>query len=379
MHNYAKPCIIINRIYEKGKRCMDGILVFEDGTVIKGKGFGKKATNVGELVFNTSIVGYQEILTDPSYAGQIINLAYPLIGNYGISIEGRESDRIHAFGLIARSVSATPSHYTSIGRIDDWMEQMGTPGISGVDTRAITRKIRNFGTMKCLISTEDISLVEAKDLCAKTTLRQDQMKDVGVKEVVHVEGQGQRVAVLDFGVKDSILKNLLALGCDLWVFPYSSTAEQILAIKPDGILLSNGPGDPEAATEAVKEIAKLLECNIPIFGICMGHQVLALAVGGETYKLKFGHRGGNHGVYDKDTGLSSITSQNHGFAVKAESVISKGMEITHTNLNDGTVEGMKHTTLPFFSVQFHPEASPGPQDSAYLFTRFADLMKGGAK
>ncbi|MDD2484430.1 MAG: glutamine-hydrolyzing carbamoyl-phosphate synthase small subunit [Eubacteriales bacterium] len=358
---------------------MDGLLVFEDGTVIKGKGFGKKATNVGELVFNTSVVGYQEILTDPSYAGQIINLAYPLIGNYGISIEGRESDRIHAFGLVARNISATPSHYTSIGRLDDWMEQMGTPGVSGVDTRAITRKIRNFGTMKCLISTESISANEAIDLVAKTILQQDQMKTIGVKEIKHIEGKGPRVAVLDFGVKDSILKSLVAKGYDLWIFPYAATAEEILAKNPEGLLLANGPGNPEAATEAVKEVQKLIQKKLPIFGICMGHQILALAVGGKTYKLKYGHRGGNHGVYDNDTGLSSITSQNHGFAVDPQSVIENNMDITHVNLNDGTVEGMRHKSLPLFSVQFHPEASPGPQDSAYLFTRFADLMKGGAK
>ena len=358
---------------------MEGLLVFEDGTVIKGKGFGDKATRVGELVFNTSMVGYQEVLTDPSYAGQIINLTYPLIGNYGISIEGHESDRIHAFGLVARSISATPSHYTSVGCIDDWMREMKTPGVCGVDTRAITRKIRNVGTMKCLISTEDISAAEARSLCSETVLLQDYMKTAGTKEVIHIEGSGKRVAVLDFGVKKSIISHLTACGYDLWIFPYASTADQILAIKPDGVFLTNGPGDPEAATEAVKEIKKLIRHGIPIFGICMGHQVLALAVGGKTFKMKYGHRGGNHGVFDKDTGTCSITSQNHGFAVKSESVILKGMEITHINLNDGTVEGMKHATLPLYSVQFHPEASPGPRDSAYLFDRFADLMKGGAK
>jgi len=373
MYNYKL------NIREREKNTMDGLLVFEDGTVIKGKGFGKKATNVGELVFNTSVVGYQEILTDPSYSGQIINMGYPLIGNYGISIEGRESTRIHAFGLVARNISATPSHYTSIGRLDDWMEEMGTPGVCGVDTRAITRKIRNSGTMKCLISTEGISVAEAKELCATTVLKQDQMKSAGVKEVTHIEGPGQRVAVLDFGVKNSILKSLSAKGYDLWIFPYHATAEEIMAAKPQGLLLANGPGNPEAAVEAIREVAKLISQKLPIFGICMGHQILALAVGGKTYKLKYGHRGGNHGVLDKTTGHSAITSQNHGFAVDAESVIAKGMEITHINLNDGTVEGMRHQNLPLLSVQFHPEASPGPQDSAYLFTRFADMMKGGVK
>lgn len=358
---------------------MEGLLIFEDGTVIRGKGFGKKTTNVGELVFNTSMVGYQEVLTDPSYSGQIINLTYPLIGNYGISIEGHESDRIHAFGLVARSVSATPSHYTSINRIDSWMEDLGIPGVCNVDTRAITRKIRNKGTLKCLISTEGIGINEGLALLEQTPLRQDYMKTAGTKEILHLEGNGPKVAVLDFGVKKSIITSLVAKGYDVWVYPYGTTADVILAGKPDGVLLTNGPGDPEAATEAVKEVKKLIRHTIPIFGICMGHQVLALAVGGKTFKLKFGHRGGNHGVFDKDTGESCITSQNHGFAVKPDSIILKGMEVTHINLNDGTVEGMKHASLPMFSVQFHPEASPGPRDSAYLFDRFDDLMKGGAK
>lgn len=360
---------------------MEGLIVLEDGTLFKGAGFGAEATNVGELVFNTSMVGYQEVLTDPSYAGQIINLTYPLIGNYGIARESNESDRIHAYGLIAKSISMTPSHYTSENRIDRWLYQMGIPGVSGVDTRAITRKIRNEGTVKCVISTQGISYQEAKDLCQKTALRQDQMKTVGTQELVHMAGNGHRVAVLDFGVKRNIVASLLTRGCDVYVFPYSSTAEEILAIKPEGIVLTNGPGDPGEATEAIAKTNRLMAKapKIPMFGICMGHQIMALATGGETYKLKFGHRGGNHGVFDKDTGRSYITSQNHGYAVNADSMTKKGIEITHINLNDGTVEGMKHPNLPQFSVQFHPEACPGPRDSAYLIDRFVDMMKDGKK
>lgn len=358
---------------------MEGLLFLEDGTVYKGKGFGAQTTRVGELVFNTSMVGYQEVLTDPSYAGQIINLTYPLIGNYGISTTANESDRIHAFGLIARSISMTPSHYTSTDCIDHWLAEMGIPAVSGVDTRAITRKIRNEGTVKCVISTQGISHDMAKVYCQQTELRQDYMKTAGVTKITRLPGEGPRVAVLDFGVKNNILKSLALKGCDIYLFPYASTAEEIMAVKPVGILLTNGPGNPEAAKEAVNEVNKLMSQSIPMFGICMGHQIMALAIGGETFKLKFGHRGGNHGVYDKETGRSYITLQNHGYAVNEESVIQKGMKITHINLNDRTVEGMRHASLPQFSVQFHPEASPCPCDSSYLLNHFVDLMKGGVK
>lgn len=357
---------------------MKGLLFLEDGTVFNGKGFGAEATSVGELVFNTSMVGYQEVLTDPSYAGQIINLTYPLIGNYGISPEANESHRIHALGLVARSISTTPSHYTSTSCIDTWLVKMGIPGVHGVDTRAITRKIRNEGTIKCVISTQGISIEKAGTLCNQTDLRQDQMKNTGASELRHLAGIGPRVAVIDFGVKQNIIKSLSLRGCDIYVFPYNSTAEEILAIQPDGVLLTNGPGDPEAATEAVSVVKTLMNAKIPMFGICMGHQIMALAVGGKTFKLKFGHRGTNHGIYIKESDSCYITSQNHGYAVDAESVTTNGMEITHINLNDGTVEGMKHRCLPLFSVQFHPEAAPGPRDSSYLFDNFIDMMKGGA-
>ncbi|MEE0772112.1 MAG: glutamine-hydrolyzing carbamoyl-phosphate synthase small subunit [Anaerovoracaceae bacterium] len=360
---------------------MEGLIYLEDGTVFKGKGFGDAKTSVGELVFNTSITGYQEILTDPSYKGQIINMTYPLIGNYGISKKDNESFGIHAFGLVIKDLCEEPFNSMSVKTMDQWLKEQHVPGVYGIDTRQITRKIRKSGTIKCLISTEGISIAEAKQLCEEGSLRGDWMKTVSVKEKTVMEpdgsheGEPYNVAVIDFGVKGNILRSLLKRNCRLTVFPYGSTAEEIMEISPDGILLTNGPGDPEEASEAIEEVRKLIGCEIPMFGICMGHQILALAMGGRTYKLKYGHRGGNHGVYDKDTKRSYITSQNHGFAVQHESIILKGMEVTHLNLNDGTVEGMEHRDLPVFSVQFHPEAAPGPTDSAYLFDKFMDMMK----
>lgn len=353
---------------------MAGMIYLSDGTVYRGQGFGYRGTTVGELVFNTSMTGYQEILTDPSYAGQIINMTYPLIGNYGISDEEWESEKIFAEGLIVKNVSQTPSNYKCKMTLNDWLVEMKIPGIFDVDTRSITRKIRNEGTVKCVISNEDISISEAEKLCQSKELRQDYMKSVGTKERIHIEGTGKKVAIMDFGIKKNIVESLKKRNCDIYVFPYGSTFEDIMAVNPEGVVLSNGPGDPKETTEAIEQIKRMIGV-IPMLGICMGHQVLALAFGGDTYKLKYGHRGGNHGVYDKDTSKSYITSQNHGYAVLAESVILKGMDVTHINLNDGTVEGMRHNQDPVFSVQFHPEASPGPRDTAYLFERFMEMMK----
>lgn len=382
MHKYIKLCIIIKTKAKKGRfereEKMEGLLYLEDGTFFIGKGFGYETTTIGELVFNTSMTGYQEILTDPSYNGQIINMTYPLIGNYGISEVDNESDRIYAFGLVVKDVCFHPSNHMSVKDIDTWLKEHKIPGVWNLDTRKITKKIRKEGTIKCVISTEGISVEEAKRLCDATNLRGDYMKFTGTKEIRRIPGDGKKVAVLDFGVKENILREMSKRGCDLHIFPYETKAEEILSINPDGIFLTNGPGNPEEAVEAIAEIKKMMD-KAPMFGICMGHQVLALAAGGQTYKLKYGHRGGNHGVYDKDTDKSHITSQNHGYAVKAESVILKGMEITHINLNDGTVEGMKHRNLPVFSVQYHPEAAPGPNDNGYLFDNFMELMERGKK
>ena len=374
---------------------MEGLLYLEDGSVFRGHGFGFQGTAVGELVFNTSMTGYQEILTDPSYKGQIINMTYPLIGNYGISETDNESDKIHAFGLVIRDLCEMPSNACSIKTLDEWLKEQKIPGIFGVDTRQITKKIRKNGTLKALISTEGISISKARQLCSEGELRGDWMKTVSVPEKVVLEpdhfeqrldgaqteeGQPLHVAVLAFGVKRNILRSFCARGCRLTIYPYGTPAEEILADEPDGIFLTNGPGDPEEATEAIEEVRKLIRLSeLPMFGICMGHQILAIALGGKTYKMKYGHRGGNHGVYDKNTKRSYITSQNHGYAVQYESIILKGMEITHLNLNDGSVEGMEHRDHPIFSVQFHPEASPGPNDNAYLFDRFIDNMKKAKK
>lgn len=358
---------------------MEGLIYLEDGSVYKGYGFGAKATRVGELVFNTSMTGYQKILTDPSYKGQVITMTYPLIGNYGISDIDNESGGIHAFGLIIKDLCQKPSNTNSVKTLDTWLKEQDTPGVRGIDTRKLTKKIRMQGTVKCVISNEGISTEEARTLCSTRQLRGNWMKEVSVKERTSLGEDGTyKVAVLDFGVKANILNSLMRRGCRLELFPYGTSAKEILDYKPDGIFLTNGPGDPQEAKEAVRETAILLrDADIPIFGICMGHQILALAAGGRTYKLKYGHRGGNHGVYDTETKRSYITSQNHGYAVKMESIMLGGMEVTHLNLNDGTVEGMAHRELPVFSVQFHPEASPGPNDSEYLFDKFVTLMKGG--
>lgn len=362
---------------------MEGLIYLEDGTVFKGRGFGACGTAVGELVFNTSMTGYQKILTDPSYKGQIITMTYPLIGNYGVSEIDNESNGIHAFGLVIKDLCDMPSNSNSVKTLDQWLAEQNVPGVFGVDTRQITKKIRKFGTVKCLISTEGISIAEARERCSQGKLRGDWMKVVSTKEkyilepTLDTDEKPYEVAVLDFGVKTNILRCLQARNCRLTVYPYGTPAAEILQQNPEGIFLTNGPGDPSEAEEAIEQVHELIRTSeIPMFGICMGHQILALALGGKTYKLKYGHRGGNHGVYDKETKRSYITSQNHGYAVQHESIILKGMEVTHLNLNDGTVEGMEHRDLPIFSVQFHPEASPGPDDNAYLFDKFISRMKG---
>lgn len=357
---------------------MEGIVYFEDGTLHRGKGFGREGTAVGEMVFNTAITGYQEILTDPSYAGQIITLTYPLIGNYGVNLKENESDSIYARGVIVRSISQHPSNYMSETTLEVMMQRLGLPGVSDVDTRSIARKLRKEGALKGIISTEITDAKGLEQLLAVTKLKDDLMKVVGVKKSRLLPGTGCRVALLDLGVKDNMIRELQKRQCDIMMFPYGSTLEEIRRYQPDGLLVSNGPGNPETAREAIdliREVAK----ELPVFGICMGHQLLAHAMGGKTFKMKHGHRGGNHGVYDIQLDRAYITSQNHGYAVDPESVTASGMLITHTNLNDHTVEGMKHKELPVFSVQFHPQGAPGPTDTEYLFDQFVTLMKEGGQ
>ncbi len=363
---------------------MKVLLYLEDGSLYEGSGFGAKKTCVGELVFNTSMTGYQKILTDPSYSGQVITMTYPLMGNYGINEEDNQSDKIYAFGLVAGETCELPANYRCQKSLDTWLTEMNVPGVFGLDTRMITKKIRKEGTLKCVISTEDLSLAQLKAICDEVPLREDYMKEASwakQEDLAIYKEENFNVAVLDFGIKRSILKALEEKGCNLKIFPYGFTAEQVMAENPDGVFLSNGPGNPAEAEKAIVEVKKLMSAkrgdgrDLPMFGICMGHQILALAAGGQTYKLKYGHRGGNHGVYSKETDRSYITSQNHGFAVKAESIMLHDMEVTEFNLNDQTVEGMRHRKRPIFSVQYHPEASPGPDDGRYLFDKFIDMMK----
>jgi carbamoyl-phosphate synthase small subunit len=357
---------------------MKGIIYLEDGTIYEGIGFGKVGSSVGELVFNTSMTGYQEILTDPSYGGQIITMTYPLIGNYGVNFEDSQSNKIHAKGFIAKTICENPSNHLSELTIDQMLKNSDVVGVYGVDTRSITKKIRTGGALKCVISNEGLTSEELKELLDDYTLKDDWMKRAGTKEIIKISGSGYKIAVIDFGIKKNILKNLEDRNCDITVFPYESTYEEIMSINPDGVLLSNGPGDPKEATEAIEIIKKLIKV-VPVFGICMGHQVLSLAIGGDTYKMKFGHRGGNHGVYDIQKDRAYITAQNHGYAVDKKSLEALDVEITHINLNDQTLEGMKLKKLPVFSVQFHPEGSPGPTDSTYLFDEFLDLVKEASK
>lgn len=352
---------------------MNGTIYLQDGTVLYGKGFGGQGTSIGELVFNTSITGYQEIVTDPSYAGQVITLTYPLIGNYGVNDLESESKYIYARGLIVKSLSSSTSNYLGKESLSDMLKRAGIVGISDVDTRFITKKIRKNGTMKCVITNEDITKAEAEKLMNKGELSNNFLDEVTTKETVHISGNGKKIALIDFGVKANIIQNLKARNCDITIFPGSSSFDDIMKNNPQGILLSNGPGDPKELKNCVELVKKLIKCK-PTFGICLGHQLLALALGGNTYKMKYGHRGGNHGVYDVERDKAYITSQNHGYAVDMNSLEGNNMTATHINLNDNTLEGIKHNTLPVFSVQFHPEGAPGPSDTTYLFDKFLKMI-----
>ncbi len=352
-------------------------IALEDGKIFEGFSFGAAGEKYGEVVFNTSIQGYQEILTDPSYKGQIVTMTYPLIGNYGVNFEDVESKSITVEGFIVKECSRIASNWRSEKMLDDYLKDNGIIGIEDVDTRALTRHIRMQGAMKAVISTEDMdndSLVR-KAAASPGLVGRDIVKEVTCSEPYDRNEKGSiKVAVLDCGVKHNILRHLESRDCAVTVFPAKTGAEAILKIKPDGILLSNGPGDPEGAPYVFETVRELLG-KAPVFGICLGHQMIGLALGGKTYKLKFGHHGGNHPVKDMRTEKVSITAQNHGFCVDIDSVRSKGVEITHMNLNDNTVEGMESDKLNFFSVQFHPEAGPGPNEAAYLFDRFIDNIR----
>ena len=350
-----------------------GTLCLQDNTIVHAKSIGAAGTSVGEIVFNTSMTGYQEILTDPSYAGQIVNMTFPLIGNYGVSLKTNESTKVHLKGFVVKELASLESNFTSEMPLDAFLKQGEIVALSGVDTRQITKRIRRTESLVAVISSEDLSLKECQALMAAYKFPQNLVETVSRREIQTIDGPGFHVAVLDFGIKNSILAGLLKLGCKVTLFPYDTSAGEILATGPDGVLLSNGPGDPADIAHVMDTIWTLAH-EKPTLGICLGHQLLAMTFGAKTYKLKFGHHGGNHGVHDVMVDKCFITSQNHEYAVDMESLGSTPLTATHRNLNDNTVEGVCHNSLPAFSVQFHPEASPGPQDNAYIFEQFIAKM-----
>ena len=394
---------------------MKAYLILEDGTVFEGTSIGADKEVISEIVFNTSMAGYLEVLTDPSYAGQAVCMTYPLIGNYGVCRDDCESRRPWPDGFIVRELSGMPSNFRSDCSIQEYLKEYDVPGIAGIDTRALTKILREKGTMNGMITTnekydleeilpklaayttgkvvEKVSCAEkyevkgAKDLSENgpvsgSAVFNKEAFAAGEKEkrpsmVRALSGAGKRVALLDLGAKENIARSLAMRGCDVTVYPAGTKAEEIIADAPDGIMLSNGPGDPKECTDIIQEIRKLYETDIPIFAICLGHQLMALATGADTHKMKYGHRGGNHPVKDLSTGRVYISSQNHGYVVDTDRLDPQVAVPAFVNVNDGTNEGLRYTGKNIFTVQFHPEACPGPQDSGYLFDRFITMMNGG--
>lgn len=350
-------------------------LILEDGTVFKGTSIGSDREVISEIVFNTSMTGYLEVLTDPSYAGQAVTMTYPLIGNYGICYDDMESERPWPDGFIVRELSRLPSNFRSTDTIQNFLSNYDIPGIAGIDTRALTKILREKGTMNGMITTKeytDLSDILPR-LKAYTTGKV--VEKVTCKEKYVLPGDGPKVALLDLGAKRNIARSLNERGCEVTVYPALTSAEEIIAGNPDGIMLSNGPGDPKECASIIEEIRKLYETDIPIFAICLGHQLMALATGADTYKMKYGHRGGNHPVKDLTTGRVYISAQNHGYVVDTENLNPSIAVPAFRNVNDGTNEGLAYTGKSIFTVQFHPEACPGPQDSGYLFDRFMKMME----
>ncbi|OGX38982.1 MAG: carbamoyl phosphate synthase small subunit [Omnitrophica WOR_2 bacterium RIFCSPHIGHO2_02_FULL_68_15] len=356
------------------------LLALEDGTTFAGESFGARGETSGEVVFNTSMTGYQEIVTDPSYTGQIVAMTYPLIGNYGVNADDVESDKPHVEGFVVKELSRIASNWRGTQTLGDWLATHGIVGIQGVDTRALTRLLRTKGALKGVLSTEDLdpARLVTKAKGSPGLVGRDLVKEVSCQKAFTWEPPNGtpaqfHVVAIDCGTKRNIFRMLTQAGCKVTVVPAATTAAQILALKPDGLFLSNGPGDPEGVPYVIEAVRQLLP-TVPTFGICLGHQILGLALGGKTYKLKFGHHGGNHPVLDMTTRKVEITAQNHGFAVDVASIPGGQVTQTHLNLYDKTVEGMRHNTLPVFSVQYHPEAAPGPHDAHHLFDQFLHMM-----
>ena len=375
---------------------MRALLALEDGRIFEGESFGAPGTTVGEICFNTSMTGYQEVLTDPSYRGQIVAMTYPLIGNYGTNAADAESRSPHVRGFVIEELSQRASNWRAETSLEDYLRRWNIPGAEGIDTRALTRHLRTRGAMKACLTSEEISREEAvrraadgdgvvgmdyvREVTAPAPYQWDPGDQASLPWSASSEGKKNalppirhRIVAYDYGIKENILRRLRQNGFAVTVVPATTTAEEVLRMNPEGVFLSNGPGDPAALNYAHESVRDLMG-KVPIFGICLGHQVLGFAYGGRTFKLKFGHRGGNQPVKDLTTGKVAITSQNHGFAVDPESLPNE-IEVTHINLNDGTVEGMRHCELPIFSVQYHPEAAPGPHDAGYFFGQFARLIE----
>ena len=368
--------LLRKNIFTKGKgEQMKAFLILEDGTVFTGTSIGSTRDMISEIVFNTSMTGYLEVLTDPSYAGQAVVMTYPLIGNYGITPD-MESLKAWPNGYIVRELSRMPSNFRCEGTIQDFLKKYDIPGIAGVDTRALTKILREKGTMNGMITTNENYDLDEVISKLKNYKVEGVVSKVTCEEKYVLEGTGKKVALLDLGAKKNIAKSLNDRGCEVTVYPADTTADEIIASNPDGIMLSNGPGDPAECTSIIKEIKKLYETDIPIFAICLGHQLMALATGGTTYKLKYGHRGGNHPVKDLQTGRVYISSQNHGYVVDEDKIDPNVAVPAFKNVNDGTNEGLAYVGKNIFTVQFHPEACPGPQDSGYLFDRFLEMMGG---
>ncbi|MFC4387339.1 carbamoyl phosphate synthase small subunit [Gracilibacillus marinus] len=351
-------------------------LILEDGTIFEGQAFGSTDEKIGEVVFTTGMTGYQETLSDPSYCGQIVTMTYPLIGNYGINKDDFETINPAIFGFVVKEFCETPSNFRSDESLNEFLIANNIPGIAGIDTRKLTKILRKHGTMRGILTAtdEEVTLEQALAKMENKESLTDQVSRVSTMKPYVSPGRGYRIVLVDFGMKHGILRELTKRNCHVTVVPYNYGAENILRLKPDGIMLTNGPGNPKNVPEAIEMIKEVIP-TVPTFGICLGHQLLALACGADTDRLKFGHRGSNHPVYDYETKKTYLTSQNHGYAVTEESIKATDLVLTQVALNDKTVEGVKHATYPAFSVQYHPEASPGPDDTNYLFDKFMNTIE----